>query len=142
MVTFPVSGMSKVERIRINVDLPEPLAPRMPTISRRLMVMVTSSTARTSRFLFFSSSFFLRHGRRGRDFLNTLLTPSMTTASLVMSSVTFSTTGISTYVAIEYKSSFDFAREYHSHLLRCSSITAIPGRYTELQNRFAPVQLD
>src|SRR5579863_5890513 len=142
MVTVPVSGMSNVERIRINVDLPEPLAPRIPTISRCLTVSVTLSTARISRFLSFSSSFFLRQRKRGRDFLKTLVTPSMTTASFVVSMVTFSITGVATYVAIENESSFEFASEYYLHLLRSSSIRRFSGGYTELQNRLTPVQLD
>src|SRR5690348_5036535 len=83
MVTCPASGINSVERIRINVDLPEPFDPRIPTISRRLMVMVTLSTARTSRLSFFA--FFRAQLSIGRDFLHTLETPSITTAAMVVS---------------------------------------------------------
>src|SRR5581483_1469538 len=83
MLTHPVSGMSSVESIRISVDLPEPLAPRIPTISRRLIVRLTLSTARTSRF---SLACFLPGKRNtGRDFLKVLVTASITTASMFVS---------------------------------------------------------
>ena len=84
MRTYPVSGMSKVESMRMRVDFPEPFAPRMPMISRRLTLMVTLSTARTSRF---SSSFCTLPGQRnkGLDFLNIFETPIISTASLLVS---------------------------------------------------------
>src|SRR5436305_5979718 len=132
MVTCPLSGMSSVDKMRIKVDLPEPFEPRIPTISRRSIVMVTLSTARTSRF----SSFFLRQPNKGRGFLNILVTPSMTTAFFVTSIARSSIGCISTCIATGFISSFWTAKEPCISL----SIMHLSGWYIDRLNRLRPVQ--
>src|SRR5438874_12129935 len=136
MVTCPVSGMSSVESMRIRVDLPEPLEPRMPTISRRLMVMLTLSTARTSRLASFCPSSFVRQCNKGRDFLNILVTPSMTTAFSVTSMAIFSIVCVSTSITMSFKSFFARGEEHYSF-----SIVHISDWYIDRQNSVKPVHL-
>src|SRR5947209_4362241 len=135
MLTCPVSGMSSVESIRISVDLPEPLEPRMPTISRRLMVMLTLSTARTSRLASFCPSFCVRQRNKERDFLNILVTPSMTTAFSVKSMAISSIVCVSTSIAMSLRSSFAWGEEHYPNI--SSSIMDIFDR----ENRLRPVHL-
>src|SRR5947209_20253543 len=94
MLKLPVSGISNVESMRTSVDFPEPLAPRIPTISRRLIVRLTLSIARTSCFRLFSLRALLGQRSNGRDFLNTFETPSTTMASFEESITTFSKRGV------------------------------------------------
>src|SRR2546421_3418444 len=133
--------MSSVERMRIKVDLPEPFEPRIPTISRRLIVIVTLSTARTSRFAAIFSASFLRQRSKGRGFLNILVTPSMTTASFVSSILTDTAGCISTFIAIDFISSFKVAKErYPQDIVR--SKLYIFDWYFDCQNSSGAVQLD
>src|SRR6266852_8952167 len=80
--------------MRTSVDFPEPLAPRIPTISHRLIVRLTLSTARTSSFRLFSLRALPGHRSNEWDFLNTFETPSMTMASFEESMTTFSKRGV------------------------------------------------
>src|SRR4051794_36560516 len=68
MRTWPVSASTSVERMRISVDLPEPLAPMSPKMAPRSTSNDTSCTARTCR------RGLLDHGRRCPG-VKLLLTP-------------------------------------------------------------------
>src|SRR5437588_4463579 len=95
MLKLPVSGISNVESMRTSVDFPEPLAPRVPTISHRLILRLTLSIARTSSFCCLCSLCSLPDQRSNRrDFLNTFETPSMTIASFEASMTRFSKRGV------------------------------------------------
>src|SRR5438045_8193105 len=50
MLTSPLSAMSRVERIRIRLDLPEPFGPSSPYVSPWATLNETSSIAHSSDF--------------------------------------------------------------------------------------------
>src|SRR6266700_3432951 len=90
----------------MSVDLPEPLAPRIPKISRRLMFRLILSTARVSFFADEDASngvpaAGLRQGHliSEPDSLNTFETPSTTTASIDASMMILSNNGLFTIIS-------------------------------------------